>query len=285
MFSTFSLNLRGRLVEYDRPQVMAILNATPDSFYAASRSLSTDEIKARARQLIAQGADIIDVGGYSSRPGAQEVSVDEETERVVRAVRAVREVAGDATPLSVDTFRASVAAEAVAAGADIVNDISAGRLDPAMLPTVASLKVPYIMMHMRGNPQTMSLAENTDYSAYDNNVVAGVVAELSERVHAAAALGIADIIVDPGFGFAKTTEQNFQLLGELSYIVRMLERPVLVGLSRKSMIWRTLGVTPQEALCGTIALDTVALLEGASILRVHDPLEARQTITLIKEKR
>lgn len=221
--------------------------------------------------MLTEGADMIDVGGYSSRPGADEVSASEETERVCRGIEAVRSLSAD-IPVSVDTFRADVAEAAVAAGANIINDISGGTADEAMFATVARLKTPYVLMHMRGTPQTMQ--QLTDYT----DVTADVIAELSAPLHRLQLMGVADVIIDPGFGFAKTTEQNYELMRNLPAIESMLGRPVLVGISRKSMITRIAGCTPAEALPGTIALDTFAAMAGASILRVHDVGAARQAL-------
>ncbi len=275
-FTPFSLRLGHRLVDYDRPAVMGIVNATPDSFYAASRSRGADAVKTRVEALVAAGADMLDVGGYSSRPGADFVSEAEETDRLAMALTALRSVAPD-IPVSVDTFRASVASVAVRElGADIVNDISAGGLDPEMIATVAALGVPYIAMHMRGNPATMQSL--TDYPS--GGVAATVVAELSPTLRELALRGVADVIVDPGFGFAKTLDQNYELMDDLGELISIVERPVLVGISRKSMITRALGIDAADALPATTALHFAALLQGASILRVHDVAEARQTVEL-----
>lgn len=270
-FKPFTLNIAGRIRKYDRPAVMGILNVTPDSFYADSRTPEADAIGRRVERMLTEGADMIDVGGYSSRPGADEVSASEETERVCRGIEAVRSLSAD-IPVSVDTFRADVAEAAVAAGANIINDISGGTADEAMLATVARLKTPYVLMHMRGTPQTMQ--QLTDYT----DVTADVIAELSAPLHRLQLMGVADVIIDPGFGFAKTTEQNYELMRNLPAIESMLGRPVLVGISRKSMITRIAGCTPAEALPGTIALDTFAAMAGASILRVHDVGAARQAL-------
>lgn len=275
----FSLNLRGHLVEFSRPAVMAIINATPDSFYAGSRSASAAEVAASARRAIAEGADMLDIGAYSSRPGADDVAPEEEMRRLAMALRAVREV--DPTiPVSVDTFRADVAEACVTLhGADIINDISGGTLDEAMFPTVARLGVPYILMHMRGTPATMSGL--TDYESA-GGVVAGVVGELSHKLAELEREGVSDIVVDPGFGFAKSVGQNWRLLDALPELRRIFGRPLLVGLSRKSMLTRPLGITPTEALGATIAANTLALAGGAAILRVHDVADARRAVDLLE---
>lgn len=274
-FRPFSLNLKGRLAEYDHPAVMGILNVTPDSFYAGSRVTGTVELHRRVERMLAQGADIIDVGGYSSRRGADDVSPEEEMARVRRGVEAIRRVSAD-IPVSVDTFRADVARRAVLDwGADIVNDISGGTIDSRMFPTVAELKVPYILMHMRGTPATMQTM--TDYE----DVTADVVAELSGLMHQLELDGVADIIIDPGFGFAKTLDQNYELMRHLPQMAQLLGKPVLVGISRKSMITKLLSVTADEALPGTVALNTFALLNGASVLRVHDVEAAVQAVRIV----
>lgn len=269
----FSLNIKGRLLEFHRPAVMGILNITPDSFFKESRTTDDGEIENRAAQMIAEGADIIDLGGYSSRPGAEDVPACEELERVRRGIRAVRRISSD-IPVSVDTFRAAVAEAAIAEGADIVNDISGGTLDEEMFTTVARLRVPYILMHMRGTPATMQTL--TQY----NNVAADIIGELSEKLHKLQLMGVADIIIDPGFGFAKTTAQNYELLRKLPLLAELLEKPILVGVSRKSMATVPCCCTPAEALPATTALNTLALLQGASILRVHDVAAARQAIAV-----
>lgn len=274
-FRPFSLNLKGRLAEYDHPAVMGILNVTPDSFYAGSRVTGSVELHRRVERMLAQGADIIDVGGYSSRPGADDVRPEEEMARVRRGVEAIRRVSAD-IPVSVDTFRADVARRAVLDwGADIVNDISGGALDGGMFSTVAELKVPYILMHMRGTPATMQTM--TDYE----DVTADVVAELSGLMHQLELDGVADIIIDPGFGFAKTLDQNYELMRHLPQMAQLLGKPVLVGISRKSMITKLLSVTADEALPGTVALNTFALLNGASVLRVHDVEAAVQAVRIV----
>lgn len=254
---------------------MGILNVTPDSFFKGSQAFERTTISKRVEQLIAEGADIIDIGGYSSRPGADEVPVEEEMRRVKLGLQIIREQSAD-IPVSVDTFRSAVAAAAVEHwGADIVNDISAGNLDPQMLPTIARLNVPYILMHMRGTPATMQ--QLTDYAEYGGDVTAGVIAELSRPLHRLMLAGVTDIIIDPGFGFAKTVGQNYELMRNLEKIGKMLGRPLLVGISRKSMITRLCGITANEALPGTSVLNAAAIAMGASILRVHDVAAAVQT--------
>lgn len=273
MFTPFSLNIRGRLVEYTRPAVMGILNVTPDSFYSDSRAMTADEVAARAAALVGQGADMIDVGGYSSRPGADLVAEAEELRRIELGIEAVRRVSAD-IPVSVDTFRASVARRAVTSmGADIINDISGGTLDPAMLDVVVDTRAPYVMMHMRGTPADMQ--RHTDYT----DVTADVLQWLARRLAEFSLAGAGDVIVDPGFGFSKTLEQNFEMLASLEAF-GVLGRPVLVGVSRKSMIYRALGTTPAQSLAGTIAVNTMALERGASILRVHDVAAARDAVTM-----
>ncbi len=253
---------------------MGILNVTPDSFFDGGRFTTPKAILQQAEKMLTEGADFIDVGGYSTRPGAAEVPVKEELERVVNAVSLImKEFPG--TIISTDTFRSEVAAAAVDAGATMINDVSAGNLDDAMIATVARLDVPYIAMHMRGNPQTMQ--QRTDY----RDLVADIITYFHGKLHHLRQHGIKDVIIDPGFGFSKTVSQNFQLLQHLPAL-SILERPILVGLSRKSMIWRTLETKPDETLNGTTVLNTVALLKGASILRVHDVREARETIALIR---
>ncbi len=272
-FKTFSINRRGSLMEFTRPQVMGIINVTHDSFYGASRVADVRAVAGRAVELIAQGADILDIGACSTRPGSEPVDSTVEASRLVEAVEAIRRELPD-IPLSVDTYRADVARLAIEAGADIVNDISGGQFDQKMFSTVAQLKVPYILTHTRGLP--LEMQSLTDY----DDVVSRVVMELSPRVETLRLMGVCDIIVDPGLGFAKTLEQNYRLLESIDYIGQTLECPVLVGASRKSMITKALNITPDEALNGTTVVNTVALLGGAAILRVHDPREAAQAITL-----
>lgn len=260
---------------------MGIVNITPDSFFAGSRTMGREEIKRRIEKMIQDGADMLDIGAYSSRPGAEDVSPEEECERLETGLKTLREVAGNAIPVSVDTFRAQVAREAITnMGADIVNDISGGNLDDEMFSTVAELKCPYILMHMRGTPATMQ--QLCDYSDYGNDVTAGVIGELSGKIARLRQMGVSDVIMDPGFGFSKTTEQNYELMRNVSAIGNAFNAPLLIGVSRKSMIFRALGITPTEALNGTTALNTIALLNGASILRVHDVAEAKQALTIVR---
>lgn len=264
----FSLDIHGRLRRFETPAVMGILNVTPDSFYDGSRTPLTDRdaLRRRVDMMLTEGADMIDVGGYSTRPGAAEVPVQEEIDRVMAGVETVREFDPE-IPVSVDTFRAAVAKATVAPGlADIVNDVSGGLLDDSMFETVAALKTPYILMHMRGTPATMQ-----SLTDYPDGVVTGVTVELRRALDRLDELGVADVIIDPGFGFSKTAPQNYELFGHLGYLGRMLgNRPLLVGISRKSMIYKPLNLTPAQSLPGTIALNTMALERGAAILRVHD---------------
>lgn len=274
MFRPFTLNIRGELRQYDRPQVMGIVNVTPDSFFAASRTATESAIKERVRQMLDSGADFIDIGAYSSRPGADEVTPEEEASRLAVGMKVLREIAPD-IPVSVDTFRADVARTAILEfGADIINDISGGDLDQEMADTVAELGVPYILMHMRGTPSTMQAL--TDY----NDVTADVIDDLSRKLRTLRLKGVADVIVDPGFGFAKTVEQNYDMMRNLEEFTRLLDAPLLVGISRKSMITKLLGITPDAALAATTALNTIALTRGASFLRVHDALEASQAVMI-----
>ena len=264
-------------IDFFQPQVMAIVNVTDDSFYEGSRTQSDDAIVERVREVVEQGATIVDVGGYSSRPGAKDISVEEEWQRVQRGLQAVRSVS-KGVAVSVDTFRAEVAELAIKEFGDvIINDISAGELSPRMIDVVADAGVPYVAMHMRGTPQTMQ--QNTSYS---EGVVAEVCRYFEHRVEYLLGRGVKDIILDPGFGFAKSVEQNFELLAHLSQLC-VLGYPVLAGLSRKSMIYKTLGVTAAEALAGTVALNWEALRQGATILRVHDVREAADVVQLYKK--
>jgi len=269
------INAGGRLIDLETPKVMGILNITPDSFYKGSRYMSdTDLIKA-ASGMIEDGADILDIGGYSSRPGATDISAEEEAGRVLGAVKLIASEFPD-TVLSVDTFRTGIAREAILNGAHVINDISGGDADPAMFELVAELNVPYIMMHMQGNPGNMQ-----DNPVYDD-VVADILKWFADRIFKLQSAGVKDIIIDPGFGFGKTVNHNFELLNRLGEL-SIAGLPVLAGLSRKSMIWKTLGITADDALNGTAVLNSFALAGGADILRVHDVKEARQAVTLFKK--
>ena len=281
-FKKYSINLRGRLVDIDKPLVMGIINATPDSFYSDSRMLDAHDIACKANEMAQQGADIIDLGACSTRPGAQVVDASEEIMRLNVAVKAVRQAVGDEILLSVDTFRASVARHCVEElGVDIINDISGGDLDQLMHSTVAQLQVPYVVMHMRGTPATMQ-----QFTNYDDDVAAVVLEELARKVDALHQCGINDVIADPGFGFAKTVEQNYRIMSQLE-VFHSLDVPLLVGISRKSMIQRVLNCDAAHALNGTTALNTIALMKGAHILRVHDvraAVEARTLVTYTNNK-
>lgn len=271
------MRLGDRELDLSQPQVMAIINVTDDSFFEGSCTVDEQSIASRAKEAIASGATILDVGGYSSRPGAKELSVDEEWERVRKGLRIIKDVAADAF-VSVDTFRSEVVRRAVEEFGDvIVNDISAGELDDEMIDVVAKYNLPYIAMHMRGTPQTMqSLTE------YPNGVVEEVCRYFENKVAEFHSRGVNKIILDPGFGFAKTLEQNYELLGGLNRLCAM-GYPVLAGVSRKSMIYKLLGVTPAESLNGTTALNWEALRQGAAILRVHDTREAVEVVNIFTE--
>lgn len=265
-----TINAGGRLIDLSTPQVMGIINLTPDSFFADSRKPDVDAAVQQAGKMLADGASMLDLGAYSSRPGAEDISVQQELDRLLSAVEAVLKTHPEAI-LSIDTFRASVAEEAVKAGAHIINDIGGGDLDADMFATVARLQVPYILMHMKGTPQTM--AKQAQY----NDVFAEVFDHLVERYEQLRALGVHDVILDPGFGFAKTAEQSYALMKRLQDF-DMLELPVLVGISRKRMIYGLLGGTAADALNGTTVLNTIALSNGANILRVHDVKEAVEAV-------
>ena len=269
-----TINCKGQLIDLSSPKVMGILNCTPDSFYDGGKHHSAKAVLKHVEEILLEGASFIDIGAYSSKPGADFVSEDEELTRILPVIKNVLREFPEAL-LSVDTFRSRVAKEGVQNGAALINDISAGKMDGTMLETVAELHVPYIMMHMRGTPQTMQ--QKTVY----NHLVKDILFYFSERMAAARQLGIVDLIVDPGFGFAKTLEQNFELLNQLD-LFNMLESPLLVGVSRKSMIYKTLQSSASEALNGTTALNTIALQKGANILRVHDVKEAIETIKLVQ---
>ncbi|MGE0088638.1 MAG: dihydropteroate synthase [Bacteroidales bacterium] len=269
----FAIQIRGKLMDLSEPKVMGILNLTPDSFYDGGRHNSTEKVLQYVGNMVSEGLDILDIGAYSTKPGAKELSEKEELDRLIPVLKLLKSEYPDLI-LSVDTFRSEIARIAVADySVDIINDISAGDMDKKMFEVIAKLNVPYIMMHMQGTPQTMQL--NPEYK----NVVKDVIQYFSEKVSRAKLLGINDVILDPGFGFGKTMEHNYQLLRYLPDF-RIFELPLLVGLSRKSMIYKTLNTTPDESLNGTTILNTLSLLGGATILRVHDVREAKEAITL-----
>ncbi|MBB6238513.1 dihydropteroate synthase [Pedobacter sp. AK013] len=269
-----SLNIKGKLIDLSTPKVMGILNITPDSFYSNSRTKSIDEALSKAAQYLSEGATFIDIGGYSSRPGAKDISTNEEVDRLVPVVENLVKTFPEAV-ISIDTFRAKVAQETISAGAHIINDIAAGDMDEQMFETVAKLQVPYIMMHMQGTPQNMQ--QNPVYS----NVLLEVIDYLAKKIAALKALHIHDVIIDPGFGFGKTIEHNYELLKQMEAF-KIFKLPVLVGFSRKGMIYKTLGTTAAEALNGTTVLNTIALQKGARILRVHDVKEAVECVQLVE---
>lgn len=272
----YSLNINGRLLNLSEPQVMGILNVTPDSFYSGSRKQTEDEIEARVKQIIGEGASIIDIGAYSSRPNADDVSPFEEMERLRKGLTVIQRVAPDAI-VSVDTFRADVAKMCVEEyGVGIVNDISGGMLDKDMFATVAKLGIPYILMHMQGTPQNMQ--QNPHY----DDVVKEVFMYFAEKVQRLRDLGVKDIILDPGYGFGKTVEHNYELMNHQEELLEF-ELPLLVGISRKSMIYKVLGITADEALNGTSVLNTISLLKGANILRVHDVATCVEVVNLIQK--
>ena len=272
------INVNGSLLDLSQPRVMGILNVTPDSFYAGSRTQTEAEIVRRVRQIVSEGAAIIDIGASSSRPNADNVSAREEMERLRMGLKILFEIQPDAV-VSVDTFRADVARMCVEEyGVAIINDIAAGEMDANMFHTVAALNVPYIMMHMQGTPQSMQ-----QHPHYDN-LLKEVFLYFARKVQQLRDLGVKDIILDPGFGFGKTMEHNYELLSHLEEF-RIFELPLLVGVSRKSMIYRLLDITPQEALNGTTVLDTICLLKGADILRVHDVKEAVETVRIVQAMR
>ncbi|WP_431158851.1 dihydropteroate synthase [Winogradskyella poriferorum] len=270
-----TINCKGNLIDISTPKVMSVLNVTPDSFYDGGKYKDESEILNQVETMISDGATFIDIGGYSSRPGASEVSVDEETNRVIPVIELILKQF-PSTLISVDTFRSEVARKSIEAGASIINDISAGHIDKNMIPTIGELNVPYIMMHMRGTPQTMQ--QQTDYE----DLVKDINFYFAERIALAHEAKVNDIIVDPGFGFAKTLEQNFELLNKME-LLQIIGKPVLAGVSRKSMIYKTLNTTSDKALNGTTALNMVALQKGAKILRVHDVKEANECITLYNQ--
>lgn len=268
----YTLNCKGRLLSLEKPVVMGIINITPDSFFAGSRHLGTDLVLRQVEKMVKDGAAILDIGGQSTRPGAERVGEVAEMERVIPAIRAINKEFPE-VEISVDTFYSKVAAEAVSAGASIVNDVSAGLIDPEMLPVVASLNVPYVCMHMKGEPGTMQ--QSPEYEDVTREVLDFFIRRMEDCRKA----GIRDIIADPGFGFGKTIHHNFTLLGQLEAF-NMLGVPILLGISRKSTIYKTLGISVEDALNGTTVLHTIGLMKGVNILRVHDVKEAREAIVL-----
>lgn len=272
----YTINVGGKLMDLGEPQVMGILNVTPDSFYSASRKNTEQEIADRVQAILAEGGSMIDIGAYSSRPGADDVSAEEEMNRLRGGLKILRDIAPDAV-VSVDTFRADVAKMCVEEyDVQIINDISGGELDARMFDTVAALGVPYILMHMKGDPQTMQNGPHYD------DLLAEMLRYFGSKVQQLHELGVKDVILDPGFGFAKTLEHNYELMNRMQDL-QVLELPMLVGISRKSMIYRLLGTSPEEALNGTSVLNTLALLKGASILRVHDVKAAVEVVQIVKK--
>ena len=271
-----SINLNGRLLSLKSPVVMGILNVTPDSFYAGSRQADEAAVAQRIETILAEGGAIVDIGGYSSRPDAAEVTEEEEWQRIKPALKRMQRDFPE-VPVSVDTFRSAIARRAVEEyGTAMINDISGGMLDARMFETIALLQVPYILMHMRGTPQTMQ--QHTDY----DDLMEDIMLYFAQKVRALRQLGVNDVILDPGFGFAKTLEQNYELMRSLSKFSIHFETPLLVGISRKSMIYKLLNATPEDSLNGTTVLNTYALLNGADILRVHDVKAATETIEIVK---
>ncbi len=270
-----TINIKGKLLDFSFPKIMGILNITPDSFYDGGKYNSKDKILKQVEKMIISGAEIIDVGGYSSRPGAKDISVKNELDRVIPTIKLIKEKYPSII-VSIDTFRSEVAGESIISGADLVNDISGGNLDSKMFKTVSKYKVPYILMHMRGNPSNMM--NNTLY----DDVIKDICKYFSDRIALAKAAGINDIIIDPGFGFSKTTNQNYELLNNLDFL-KQLQRPIIVGVSRKSMIYKTLNTTPKNALNGSSVVHTISLMKGANILRTHDVKEAVECVKIFKQ--
>lgn len=267
-----TINLNGSLFDFNVPKIMGILNVTPDSFYDGGKFNSDKKIIIQVEKMLKDGADIIDVGGYSSKPGSNKISSKTEIERVIPTIKLLKETFKEIV-ISVDTFRSDVAKKAISNGASIINDISSGELDKNMFKCVAELGVPYIMMHMQGTPQTMQK------KPYYKNVITDITKNLSKKIHLARKQGVLDIIVDPGFGFGKTIEHNYEILKNLEHL-KELECPILIGVSRKSMIYKLLNNSANESLNGTTCLNTISILKGASILRVHDVKEAKEVIQL-----
>lgn len=274
MSQTFSMNCRGRIHTFEKAIVMGIVNLTPDSFYEQSRATQTSTIIKQVEGMLKDGASIIDLGAQSTRPGAEFIADTDEAERLLQSFKVLRKEFPN-TLFSIDTFHSMVADQALSEGADIINDVSGGSMDQNMMTVVAKHHAPFVMMHMKGTPQNM--INQNDYQ----HLMADIIAYFSRKLKEAKESGIVDLIIDPGFGFAKNIQQNFELLAGLE-LLQALNKPVLVGLSRKSMIYKTLQITPQESLNGTTVLQTVAILKGASILRVHDVKEAVETIRLLE---
>ena len=270
-----TLNCKGKLILIDKPLVMGIINVTPDSFYENSRQQNNGSILLLAKKMIEEGADIIDIGGQSTRPGSERISIKEELQRVLPAVETILKEYPNAI-ISVDTYQSKVAEDCINAGAAIVNDVSAGNMDDAMLKTIARLQVPYVCMHMKGTPENMQ-----QQASYDN-VTKEVLDFFIQKIEDCKQAGINDVIIDPGFGFGKTIEHNFTLLKNLS-VFKMLDKPILAGLSRKATVYKTLNITAAGALNGTTVLNTLALQNGANILRVHDVKEAREAVKLYQK--
>ena len=264
--SNYSIRVGDKLIDLSTPIVMGIINTTPDSFYTGSRKESIDEVLLTVDEMINSGVAIVDIGGYSSRPGAENISIEEEISRVIPVIQAIKKSFPDLV-ISLDTFRSEVAEKGILNGADIINDISGFEIDPSIIDVIAKHKVPYVLMHMRGTPKTMQGLTNYD------NIYSEMIRYFSEKISFLNSKGINDIIIDPGFGFSKTLEQNYFILENIEHL-NILERPILIGLSRKSMIYKRLGVTPEESLPETIRLNKIALEKGANILRVHDVKEA-----------
>jgi len=268
----FTLNCKGKLLVVENPLVMGIINATPDSFYSDSRFDGVDKIARQAESMLTEGADILDIGGQSTRPGSEQISAEEELKRVIPSIEFLNKKFPNAI-ISIDTFYSKVAYEAVGSGASIVNDISAGSIDNKIIETVSLLKVPYILMHMKGKPKTMQ--QDPVYENVTREVLDFFILKTNEFKKA----GIVDLIIDPGFGFGKTIAHNFELLKNLS-VFQMLEKPILLGISRKSTIYKTLDISVEDSLNGTTVLNSIGLMNGASILRVHDVKEAKQAVKL-----
>jgi len=270
-----TLNVRGTLLDLSKPKIMGILNLTPDSFYDGGKNNSLENALKKTEQLLSEGADLLDLGAYSSRPGADHITEEVEFERMIPVIKAIAKEFPNAL-LSVDTFRSGIAKAAVGEGADLINDISAGAMDPGMFETIAELQVPYILMHMRGTPQNM--ASLTNYT----NLMVEIAQYFAEKIQTLKEMGVRDLIIDPGFGFAKTLEQNYELLGKLDYL-KITGHPILAALSRKSMIYKLLETDAEHAMNGTTAANTIALMNGANILRVHDVLAAKEAVKIVEQ--